>query len=143
MLAVHRKQPGAVLRRGPRYQCAGRDERFLVGKRHRLSAFKRGNHRRQTRKTDNPGDDNIDRARQRRAGGLAYDDFDLEPASAAVSSSACASDASPTVSGRCRSACSARKAGMGPGHEDLNVELVRAGFDKREGAGTDRSRRPK
>ena len=32
---------------------------------------------------------------------------------------------------------------MGSRHENFYIELVRAGFDKREGAGTDRSRRPK
>ena len=77
VFAVNRKQSGAVLCCGLRHHGARRDKRFLVGKRHRLSAFKRGNHRSQACKTNNSGDNDVDwTTRQRRAGGLANDDFD-------------------------------------------------------------------
>ena len=85
------------------------------------------------RKTDNPGDDNIDRStRQRRAGGLAYDDFDSRTGQRRGQFPGMRLGCKPDGFGTVPKRLFGKKAGMGPGHEDFYIKLVRAGFDKRE-----------
>ena len=143
MLTVNREQTCPGPRRGAGRKSPRRDERFLVGQRHCLTAFKGSKNRRQAGKTHDTGDNNIDGPPcQFGAGILSNNDFDSRPGQCASQFRGMILGCKPDYFGAMTQRLLGQKTGVGSRHENFHIELIRAGFDKREGAGTNRSGRP-